>query len=118
MGTVSTCRMVRSYKKLTLLLIAVFAITANVVSPHRAEAHPLGNFTVNQYSRIEVAEHGFRVVYVLDMAEIPAFQERHKIDKNGDRVVEETESTVYLSKAVPEIIEAMALLVDGDEVTL
>ena len=39
-----------------------------------ATAHPLGNFTVNRFSRVEVAGHRVFVVYVLDLAEIPTFQ--------------------------------------------
>ncbi len=61
-------------KRLTLLLVAVtasaFALAAN------AQAHPLGNFTVNRFSRIEVSGHQLYVRYVLDMAEIPTFQAR------------------------------------------
>ena len=39
-----------------------------------ASAHPLGNFTVNRFSRIEVAGPRVYVHYVLDLAEIPTFQ--------------------------------------------
>ena len=40
-----------------------------------ASAHPLGNFTINRFSRIEVAGHTVYVRYVLDLAEIPTFQQ-------------------------------------------
>ena len=49
-----------------------------------AAAHPLGNFTVNQYTRLDVAQAGVSVRYVLDMAEIPTFQRRRSVDANGD----------------------------------
>jgi ABC-type nickel/cobalt efflux system permease component RcnA len=39
-----------------------------------ATAHPLGNFTVNRFSRVEVAGPRIYVRYVLDLAEIPTFQ--------------------------------------------
>jgi nickel/cobalt transporter (NicO) family protein len=39
-----------------------------------ASAHPLGNFTVNHYAGIELAGSRIYVHYVLDLAEIPAFQ--------------------------------------------
>ena len=59
-------------KKLAyILLVAVtsaFAVSANAL------AHPLGNFTINRFSRIEVSGPRIYVVYVLDMAEIPTFQ--------------------------------------------
>ncbi len=46
-----------------------------VAAAPAAGAHPLGNFTVNRYARIEVSGGELRVYYVLDEAEIPTFQE-------------------------------------------
>ncbi len=37
-------------------------------------AHPMGNFSVSHYSRIEPARDGALIRYVLDLAEIPTFQ--------------------------------------------
>jgi nickel/cobalt transporter (NicO) family protein len=42
--------------------------------PVAASAHPLGNFTLNRFSRVEVAGPRVYVLYVLDLAEIPTFQ--------------------------------------------
>jgi ABC-type nickel/cobalt efflux system permease component RcnA len=39
-----------------------------------AAAHPMGNFSVNHYARIEPAAHGAKIRYVLDLAEIPTFE--------------------------------------------
>jgi len=50
------------------------AVLAALVLPVAASAHPLGNFTVNRFSRIEVAGPRVYVHYVLDLAEIPTFQ--------------------------------------------
>ncbi|HEY9884855.1 MAG TPA: hypothetical protein V6C98_14725, partial [Thermosynechococcaceae cyanobacterium] len=49
-----------------------------------AAAHPLGNFTINHYAGLQIARDGVAIDYVLDMAEIPAFQERNKLG-TGDR---------------------------------
>ena len=38
-----------------------------------AVAHPMGNFSVNHYAKIEVTEKGVELVYALDLAEIPTF---------------------------------------------
>ena len=57
-------------KRLVLLLVAVAAL----VVPVAASAHPLGNFTINRFSRIEISGPRVYVVYVLDLAEIPTFQ--------------------------------------------
>jgi ABC-type nickel/cobalt efflux system permease component RcnA len=37
-------------------------------------AHPMGNFSVNHYARLEAGGDGIRVQYVLDLAEIPSFE--------------------------------------------
>jgi nickel/cobalt transporter (NicO) family protein len=55
-----------------LLVLAV--LTAAFVAPVAAQAHPLGNFTINRFARVEVAGHRLYVRYVLDMAEIPTYQ--------------------------------------------
>ena len=55
-----------------LLLLGLAA--AALLAPAAASAHPLGNFTVNRFSRIETAGHRLYVLYVLDLAEIPTFQ--------------------------------------------
>ncbi len=57
-------------KRLAFLAAALAAF----VLPATASAHPLGNFTVNRFSRIEVAGPRIYVRYVLDLAEIPTFQ--------------------------------------------
>jgi nickel/cobalt transporter (NicO) family protein len=61
-------------KRLVLLLVALGA-----VFPAAAAAHPLGNFSVNRYSGIEVSGDRVYVHYVLDLAEIPTFQQRKRV---------------------------------------
>jgi ABC-type nickel/cobalt efflux system permease component RcnA len=41
-----------------------------------AVAHPLGNFSVNHLTEVQVSRDRVEVLYVLDQAEIPTFQER------------------------------------------
>jgi nickel/cobalt transporter (NicO) family protein len=55
-------------------LAIVCAAAGALVLPVVAQAHPLGNFTVNRFSRIEVVGPRVYVHYVLDLAEIPTFQ--------------------------------------------
>lgn len=57
-------------KRLTLIAVAVAALAW----PALAAAHPLGNFTINRFSRIEVSGPRIYVRYVLDIAEIPTYQ--------------------------------------------
>ena len=48
--------------------------------PAAVDAHPLGNFTVNHYLGVVVRTDSVLVDYVVDMAEIPAYQERSAIE--------------------------------------
>ena len=57
-------------KRLVLLGVALAAMAL----PVAASAHPLGNFTVNRFTRLEVSGPRVYVQYVLDLAEIPTFQ--------------------------------------------
>ena len=54
--------------------LLALGVVAALAAPTAAMAHPLGNFTVNRFSRIEVADHHAYVFYVLDLAEIPTYQ--------------------------------------------
>ncbi|MFL5951638.1 MAG: nickel/cobalt transporter [Gaiellaceae bacterium] len=55
-------------------LVVGAALLAALVVPAAASAHPLGNFTINRFSRVEVSGTRVYVDYVLDLAEIPTFQ--------------------------------------------
>ena len=67
-------------KRLVVLaaMVAALAVTAS------AAAHPLGNFTINRYSRIEPSGDRLYVLYVLDLAEIPTFQAKSKVSTEGE----------------------------------
>jgi nickel/cobalt transporter (NicO) family protein len=60
-------------KRIVLLAVALAALAV----PVAASAHPLGNFTVNRFSRVEVGGPRVYIQYVLDLAEIPTFQAGH-----------------------------------------
>ena len=73
-----------------------------------ALAHPLGNFTINHYSRVELAGDQARVLYVLDLAEIPTFQEKQRI----------ADDSTYLSRQVEMLSRNVTLTVDGKPLPL
>jgi ABC-type nickel/cobalt efflux system permease component RcnA len=65
-----------------------------------AWGHPMGNFSVSHYSRIEVGGAGTRIRYVLDLAEIPTFEllqqwglsadsPREQLDRKAERQARE-----------------------------
>jgi nickel/cobalt exporter len=67
-------------KRLALAALAMTAAT--LIAPALAAAHPLGNFTINRFSRVEVSGPRLYVRYVLDLAEIPTYQ-AGRIDANA-----------------------------------
>jgi nickel/cobalt transporter (NicO) family protein len=66
-------------KRLALLV----GLLAALAVPALAQAHPLGNFTVNRYSAIEASGDRVYVKYVLDLAEIPTYQEGDRARRPG-----------------------------------
>ncbi|GGQ98493.1 HoxN/HupN/NixA family nickel/cobalt transporter [Streptomyces pilosus] len=59
------------------------ACTLALVPAGSAEAHPLGNFTVNRYDGLVAAPGELRVHHVEDLAEIPATQAGPDIERLG-----------------------------------
>jgi nickel/cobalt transporter (NicO) family protein len=55
-------------------LVLLVGLVAALIVPATASAHPLGNFTINRFSRVDVSGPRLYVRYVLDLAEIPTFQ--------------------------------------------
>jgi ABC-type nickel/cobalt efflux system permease component RcnA len=45
-----------------------------MLSAALATAHPMGNFSVNHYARLEPGPRGVAIRYVMDLAEIPTFE--------------------------------------------
>jgi len=54
------------------VLLTLFAL---LLFPQTSFAHPMGNFSVNHYSKITLRNEGVEVRYIIDLAEIPAYQE-------------------------------------------
>ena len=76
-----------------------------------AQAHPLGNFTINLYDGLTVQADGIDVDYVVDMAEIPAFEEKQAIDANGDGAFDSTETQSYVTDTCARLASGATLTV-------
>jgi nickel/cobalt transporter (NicO) family protein len=81
-------------------------------------AHPLGNFTINHFARIESGAAAARIHYVVDLAEIPTFQESQKADLDSDGNLTEAELNAYLDRVTPGYLAGLKLTVDGAPVAL
>jgi nickel/cobalt transporter (NicO) family protein len=94
-------------------VLAVLAAALAVAGAGPAAAHPLGNFTVNSYSGLRVGPDRLVVDYVLDMAEIPAFQARQAIDGDRDGKVSDAEAAGWRDRECPRLAGGLRATVDG-----
>jgi nickel/cobalt transporter (NicO) family protein len=100
-------------------LLLVPLVLALALLPSVAAAHPLGNFTVNSYSRIEPGPQQVRIFYVLDMAEIAAFQEiAGRIDTDRDTITSAAELAAYLPQQVEALRSNLYLEANGAPLAL
>lgn len=83
-----------------------------------AEAHPLGNFSINQSTGVEIDAGEVRLRQFLDMAEIPTFQATGAIDTDRNGELSEAELNTYLEKITPDYVANLLVLVDGQTVPL
>ena len=96
---------------LTLLMIACLLDFAPM-----AVAHPMGNFSVNHYSRIDLQSDRLTIQYFIDMAEIPAYQEMQQgnIQANpNDRAVSD-----YIADRGRELGRGLRLVLNGETLPL
>ncbi len=97
-----------------LCLLAAFWLASSVP----AHAHPLGNFTVNHFARLEVGAARIRVHYVVDMAEIPTYQEVQTLDTDGDGQPSQAELDAYAARTAREYANGLTLTLDDARVPL
>jgi ABC-type nickel/cobalt efflux system permease component RcnA len=97
-------------------LVACLAFTgfASLI-PREAQAHPLGNLTINHYSSLQFTEENARIAYVLDFAEIPTLQQKARLDTDGDGKLSEAEANAYLEAEMPSLVIGLRLRA-GDEI--
>lgn len=106
--------MKKLFRTLTLFLTAL----ASMVFVPSAFAHPLGNFTINQYAALRISRDTIVLDYVLDMAEIPAFQELAPFDVDGDRRPDSSAFESYPADKCASVLADFDLLLNQQALTL
>ena len=78
-----------------------------------AVAHPLGNFAISHFTRLTVGDQTVRAHYVVDYAEIAAFQEILSADGNHNGKFDEAEQSAWLARTLPQWLDALKLTANG-----
>jgi ABC-type nickel/cobalt efflux system permease component RcnA len=100
-------------KKIRLFIaVLIFALVG------LASAHPLGNFSINQFSQIEIGKSQVKLRSVLDLAEIPTFQESQTIDIDKDGKLSQEELNSYAETVSPGYIANLKVSIDDQPVEL
>ena len=87
-----------------------------ILSSATSVAHPMGNFSVNHYSKIKIGQQSIEIRYLIDMAEIPTFQEARQFDITPK--VDDPSASRYLNRQEQLLKEGISLESDGQSVRL
>ncbi len=79
-----------------------------------AAAHPLGNFTINRFTELRFDDDNARIHYVVDMAEIPTFQELEGIGAEPTSA----DLSAYARSQGERLGSQLELSANGEEVSL
>ena len=98
----------------SLFLLALFI--AFMLQASSGYAHPLGNFSVNHYSRITLTDHGIEIRYILDLAEIPTYQEMQQ----GNFIAKADDPRVlaFVAARAEDLGHGLRLSLDGKSIPL
>jgi nickel/cobalt exporter len=97
----------------------LLALAGSLLAPAtNVLAHPIGNFSVNRYGRIQIAADNVQLHYVLDMAEIPTVTELARLNTDHDGEISDSERSGYVARTVEKLRGHLALSVNGRPVEL
>ncbi|HEY8179463.1 MAG TPA: nickel transporter, partial [Candidatus Limnocylindria bacterium] len=101
-----------------LIAAGIMALLLIPALARPASAHPLGNYTVNRAVAVTITPDHVALLYLIDMAEIPAFSEIGVIDVNADGSVSPAEAGAYADAACARALTNLELRVDTMPVRL
>ena len=102
-----------------IAVIALLGAVALLVAGTPARAHPMGNFAICHYARIEADKSGkLRIRYVLDRAEIPTVSEKPALDPGNTGVVTDSEKRAYLATQVTSLLSNLDIRAGGKRLPL
>jgi ABC-type nickel/cobalt efflux system permease component RcnA len=94
--------------------VVLFALVA--IGP--VQAHPLGQLSINHFARIACGLDRVALRYVVDLAELPTYQESQTIDADQSGVVTKAELAAYLDRVAPVYVANLDLRAGAEPVPL
>jgi nickel/cobalt exporter len=83
----------------------------------RASAHPLGNFSINQYEGLTLRPDRVEVAAVVDAAEIPTMQDRSTADANHDGMIDDAERAAYAASTCRDLASGFTVRAGHNRLT-
>jgi len=99
-----------------LLRICTLVFCWLLALPSGTLAHPMGNFSINHYSGIRVEQNVVELRYLIDMAEIPTFQELQQ--NNIVAQADDPQVRTYLAALAKSLRKNLLLTLNGKSLTL
>lgn len=104
--------------RVAIVALVLASLSLAAASPRRVLAHPMGNFTINHYSALTVGKDRVDVLYVVDMAEIPTYQELQTIREDRSTNLTAAENDAYTARKASELMPNLWLNVNGQSAKL
>jgi nickel/cobalt exporter len=101
---------------LSRIVMLLWTIGAVLLIPCVGWSHPMGNFSINHFAALEIHPTVLRISYVIDMAEIPTFQEMQA--HNLTPQPEDPRVVVYRERKAQELQSGLVLQLDGQPLSL
>ncbi|MGZ6792089.1 MAG: HoxN/HupN/NixA family nickel/cobalt transporter [Mycobacteriales bacterium] len=108
--------MQRSWARAGAVLLALGALVVGAAPA--ASAHPLGNTTVNHYDGLRLTRDAITDTAVEDVAEIPTYQRKGRIDTDHDGTLSPSERSAYAAERCSDLARTLRITADGTRVTM
>ena len=103
-------------RRLRSLGLVSLLVGGALLSPRLAFAHPMGNFSISHYAGITLSANEIELRYLIDMAEIPTFQELQ--DRGIAPDAGHASVDAYLSRTAEFFKDGLHLSLDGNRLAL
>jgi nickel/cobalt exporter len=106
----------RSHKRAPRIFLLAWLVFSLLANPPAGDAHPMGNFSISHYAAIFVDSSYLELNYIVDVAEIPTYQEMqdsHITAKRDDPLL-----AGYLARKAASLAGGLSVEVNGLPVRL